>query len=142
MPGKRGGRISKHKEHLNDFGELFNQLCEYLDVKDIDIARLSGVSKSSISRITRSKSEASDRQPSNETITLLWEALEQVSREKSLPLTQELKDIFYNIDPVMHATPEQAESAKQRMNMVYSMLEEARKHAREKLANCSHEETK
>lgn len=136
MPGKRGEPISRHDENLTDFGELFGQLCEYLGVKDADIARLSGLSKAAISKGTHASKGKSIRQPSRATVIAIYAAFEQIAKEKELPLTQELKDVFFNLAPSMHATPEQALSAKRRMGMVYSMLEEARKHAR-KDANCS-----
>ena len=131
MPGKPGQKISKRKENLTDFGELFQQLCEYLDVNDADIARMSGLSHANISRVTRMTRKEKPRDPTRDTVTRIYTALEQVAREKDLPMTQGLKDIFFNIAPAMHATPEQAANAKRRMGMVYSMLEEARKHALE-----------
>lgn len=131
MPRKRGERISKRKEHLTDFGELLQQLCEYLGCTDADIARVSGLSQAVISRGTRVSKEKTPRDPTRDTVTRIYAALEQFAHDKELPMTPELKDIFFNIAPALHATPEQAASAKRRMGMVYSMLEEARKHALE-----------
>src|SRR5450755_205042 len=140
MPKKRGEKIGKRKENLTDFGELLQQLCEYLDVSDADLARLSGLSHAVISRGTRIIAGEPRRDPSRETVTRLYATLEMVAREKSLPMTQELKDIFFNIAPAHHATPEQSASAKRRMGLMYRMLEEAKKRARQESADLSQED--
>lgn len=132
MPRARGEPISKPREHLTDFGKLFYELCDYLDVTAAEIAQLAGLTEGLLSKNTRFTEDAQTYAPTRKTVIKIYEAFEQVASTRGLLLIPEIKQAFYNAHPAMQGTDDQAEHANRIIGQMHSMIEAA---VRQTLAN-------
>jgi len=128
MPRKKGEAISKKRTGVTDFGAFFYELCDYTEMTPAEIATLAGLSEAVISRNTRVTEGTRTYPPTRETVTLLFDAFEQVAREKGLLLIPEVRQSFFNADPALLATVEQAERAGRMIGQLHSMVEQSLHH--------------
>lgn len=99
------------REDLTDFGELFHLLRTYIGTSTAAIVQRSGLDKTTISRVTRQRQDTQTNRPKLETVEALYKALEAIGQEKHIPLSQDMKNAFYNAIPACYATPEQSKRA-------------------------------
>jgi transcriptional regulator with XRE-family HTH domain len=129
MPRERGEAISKPRENLTDFGELFYEICKYLGVTPADIAILTGLSEALISKNTRVTEDAQTYPPTRKTVTRLYEAFEYAAMQKELLLVPELKEAFFNADPALLGTMDQARRASRVIGQLQSMIKQVEDNA-------------